>query len=142
MPSKKITPRGIRNCNPCNIRKSTSARYEGEIIPSSDSAFRQFRSMGWGYRAVFVLLDSYRRRGFDTIAKMISRWAPPIENNTEAYINAVCNGALMGRDEKVDTHDRDTMVLIVAAMSKVENGIPADIDEILEGWELYQKHRP
>ena len=26
--------------------------------------------------------------------------------------------------------------------SKVENGTPAVINEVLEGWDLYQQHRP
>ena len=34
------------------------------------------------------------------------------------------------------------MVLVVSAISKVENGTPAVIDEVLEGWDLYRQHRP
>ena len=35
----------------------------------------------------------------------------------------------------------DEMVLMVAAMSKVENGVPANIDEVIAGWKLYRQDR-
>ena len=53
--------RGLRNRNPGNIRRS-GVRYKGEVRPSTDPAFKQFGSMALGYRAIFVLLDTYRRR--------------------------------------------------------------------------------
>jgi hypothetical protein len=133
--------RGLRNCNPCNIRLSRT-KYQGEIQPSCDKAFKQFRSIDWGYRAAFVVLDHYSRNGYDTIRKIISRWAPPSENSTAAYINTICDATFHGPDEKIDTSDRDVMVTMVAAMSKVENGIPANIDDVVSGWELFQTHRP
>ena len=37
-------PRGLRNCNPGNIRKSADV-FQGEIVPSGDSDFKQFRTM-------------------------------------------------------------------------------------------------
>ena len=83
--------RGLSNRNPGNIRQS-AVRYKGEVRPSRDPAFKQFESMPWGYRAIFVLLDTYRiRHGLDTIRGMISRWAPPSENHTEIYIRAVAD---------------------------------------------------
>lgn len=83
--------RGLQNCNPGNIRQS-KVRYKGEVRPSRDPAFKQFESLAWGYRAIFVLLDTYRiRYGLDTIRGMISRWAPPSENHTETYIRAVAD---------------------------------------------------
>ena len=129
--------RGIRNCNPGNIRHSAVC-YQGEVSPSQDSAFKQFRSMAWGYRAMFVLLDTYRKRyGLDTIRKMISRYAPASENNTEAYIAAVCDWTGMGADEAVDTRSRRDMVPLVAAMSRVENGCPARFQEVDEGFDYF-----
>jgi hypothetical protein len=34
------------------------------------------------------------------------------------------------------------MVLIVSAMSRVENGRIANVDDVLRGWNLYQRCRP
>lgn len=78
---RKMT-RGLRNRNPGNIRRSKT-RYLGEVTPSCDVAFKQFETMAWGYRAMFVLLDSYRRRGYVTLRQMIARYAPPVENHTK-----------------------------------------------------------
>lgn len=128
--------RGIKNCNPGNIRRS-KVRYCGERHPSSDPDFKQFESMAWGYRAMFVLLDTYRRRyGLDTLRKMIFRYAPPEENHTGLYVGAVCDMTGIAPDEVLDTRNHDTMVPLVAAMSRVENGSPARLDEVEEGWHL------
>lgn len=134
-------PRGLRNNNAGNIRKS-STRYLGEVRPSSDKAFKQFETRGWGYRAIFVLLESYSKRGFKSLRQMINRYAPPSENHTEIYLKHVCECAMTGADAPLDITDKNTMVLVVAAISKMENGYPAVMDEVLEGWDLYQKHRP
>ena len=128
--------RGLSNCNPGNIRRS-KVNYKGEIHPSNDPHFKQFASLKWGYRAMFVLLDAYKRlHGLDTLRKMISRYAPPTENHTEAYIRAVSDFTGIYPDEPIDTHDRCTMVPIVAAMSKVENGVMASMRDVEQGWEL------
>lgn len=114
----------MRNRNPGNIRRSAT-KYLGEVAPSRDAAFKQFETMAWGYRAMFVLLDSYSRKGYRTIRQMISRYAPPIENHTENYIRCVAEWSGIGADEPVDTQAGETMIPIVAAMSQVENGQPA-----------------
>ena len=101
--------RGLQNCNPGNIRQS-KVRYKGEVRPSRDPAFKQFESLAWGYRAIFVLLDTYRiRYGLDTIRGMISRWAPPSENHTETYIRAVADAIGIPDGQPLDTRDRTTM---------------------------------
>lgn len=112
--------RGLQNCNPGNIRQS-KVRYKGEVRPSRDSAFKQFESLAWGYRAIFVLLDTYRiRYGLDTIRGMISRWAPPSENHTETYIRAVADAVGIPDGQPLDTRDRTTMLRMAAAVSRVE----------------------
>ncbi len=129
--------RGLDNCNPGNIRRS-AVRYKGEVQPSRDPAFKQFETMAWGYRAIFVLLDTYRvRYGLDTVAGMIARWAPPSENRTDAYVRAVCGRTGLRPDEPVDTRDRRTMVPVAAAISRVENGVDASISDVERGWELF-----
>ena len=129
--------RGLRNNNPGNIRLG-SFKYRGELQRSSDSAFRQFESMAWGYRAMFVLLHTYAlRRGCRTLRDHISRYAPPSENHTEAYIRRVAHSAHLAETEHLDTLSKGVMVQVVAAMSEVENGVPANIDEVSDGWELF-----
>ena len=129
--------RGLGNNNPGNIRRA-KVRYRGEVRPSRDPEFKQFESLAWGYRAIFVLLDTYRRRyGIDTLRGMLSHWAPPSENHTEAYIRAVAGDTGIDPDEPLDTRDAATMVPVAASISRVENGAKADRDEIIRGWELF-----
>ncbi len=131
--------RGLANCNPGNIRRS-AVRYRGEVRPSRDVAFKQFESLAWGYRAIFVLLDTYRiRYGLKTIAAMIARWAPPCENHTEVYIRAVAQQSGIDADEPLDTHAAADMLPVAAAISRVENGVAADQEALAAGWELFVK---
>lgn len=133
--------RGLANCNPGNIRQS-STRYQGEVVPSRDKVFKQFQTMAWGYRAMFVLLDSYRRKGYLTIRQMVTRYAPPIENHTENYIRYVSEWSGVGGDVPLDTQRGEVMIPVVAAMSRIENGAPAVLADVEVGWNLYQTHKP
>lgn len=128
--------RGIRNCNPGNIRRSR-VRYRGERHPSEDPDFKQFESMALGYRAMFVLLDTYRKRyALKTLREMIARYAPPEENHTALYVEAVSDLAGVRPDEELNTRNRRVMVPVVAAISRVENGCPARLKEVEEGFDL------
>ena len=129
--------RGLRNNNPGNIRLG-NFRYKGERAKSSDSAFRQFESVEWGYRAMFVLLHTYAtKRGCRTLRAMINRYAPPTENFTEGYLRCVTNTTHLSPDEPISTTDGAVMTAIVAAMSAVENGIKANMGDVWRGWELF-----
>ena len=128
--------RGIANCNPGNIRRSR-VRYKGECHPSTDESFKQFEAMEWGYRAIFILLDTYRvRYGLRTLSEMIARYAPPSENHTALYIDTVCDMTGIRPDERIDTRSRRVMVPIVAAMSRIENGCAARRAEVEYGFTL------
>ncbi|WP_250538815.1 MULTISPECIES: hypothetical protein [unclassified Caballeronia] len=81
-------PRGIRNNNPGNIRYGDFARSAGAIGADS-GGFAVFSDMRTGIEATAKLLRSYTARGFNTIRKIVSRWAPANENDTQAYIAAV-----------------------------------------------------
>lgn len=128
--------RGLRNNNPGNIRRS-AVRYRGEVA-SPDPAFKRFASAAWGYRAVFVLLHTYRvRYGLRTIDGWIARWAPPVENDTAAYTAFVAQRSGIAPDAEVDTLDGASMRRIVAAMSRMENGRPAVGADVEAGWRLF-----
>lgn len=129
--------RGLTNCNPGNIRQSKT-RYKGERHPSRDSEFKEFESMAYGYRAMFVLLDTYSRRyGLCTIRQMLNRYAPPSENFTEGYIRFVSQTTGIAPDEMLNTRDERDMVPVVAAMSQIENGIAAVMADVYLGWDLF-----
>lgn len=132
--------RGLRNNNPGNIRQN-SDNFLGEVKPSSDPAFKQFESIEYGYRAIFVTLNTYQKKyGLSTIRAMISRWAPPKDNNdTEAYIRAVSSESGVPENSHITSTNKDVMIPIVAAMSRVENGVGANISEVQRGWDLFMQ---
>lgn len=131
-----IIPRGLRLCNPGNIRNSSTV-WLGEVIPSKDKSFKQFKSMSYGYRALIRLLQNYRKLyGLSTIEGMINRWAPPTENKTSAYISRVCKEMKVSSSYVPDIEDKATMCAMAAAISLVENGVPANMVDIEKGWNL------
>ena len=120
--------RGLRNNNPGNIRRVRGQRWRGQCPEQQDPAFVQFTSPEWGYRAMMVILLNYRRKGVRTVRQIIRRWAPPQDGNlTEAYVGCVCDALGCTPNCIPDLSDRATMTALVAAMSRVENGVPADL---------------
>lgn len=136
---KKMLPRGLRNNNPLNIRR-TANLWQGLSKEQNDPDFFQFESMAWGYRAAFVVLRTYRNRyGINTVERIVRRWAPEKDgNDTEYYIRKVTVLTGLERTQIVDDQDLRTMMNLVAAMSRVENGVPARQVEVCKGWKLYQ----
>lgn len=135
--NEKNLPRGIRNRNPGNIRRGKT-RYKGET-QGCDAAFKSFATMQWGYRAIFVLLHTYAvRYGLRTIRGMISRYAPPEENDTRNYVDTVAALSETDADRLIDTLRAEDMIPIVEAISRVENGIDADKEQVFRGWELFR----
>ena len=129
--------RGLRNNNPGNIRRS-KVRYKGEVTPSRDSEFKEFSSIAYGYRAMFVLLDTYRScYGLTTIRQMLNRYAPPTENFTNGYVRFVADYSGVMPDEQIDTRAEMDMIPIVSAMSKIENGVAAKRADVEAGWRLF-----
>ncbi len=131
--------RAERNHNPGNIRRC-GVRYRGERRPSRDPAFKEFESDEWGYRAMFVLLESYRRRySIDTLRGIVTRWAPPLENDTESYIRFVAARSEVDPDAVLPPRDV-RLRAIAEAMSRFERGhepSPAQLDALDRGWKLF-----
>ena len=121
----KGLPRGLRNHNPLNIRKSDQL-WQGQT--GNDGTFCIFLSNAYGYRAAFRLLRTYRVKYHRcSVRTIIERWAPPNENATQAYINQVC------KEMDVPPHfilnigslqddDAYWACELVRAMALVENG--------------------
>lgn len=128
--------RGLRNCNPGNIR-ITKDKWQGLRANQEDKSFFQFETMAYGYRALIRTLQNYRIKwGCQTIADFINRWAPPVENNTSGYISRVCREMQVPNSYIPDINDKATMCAFAAAISQVENGVPAVMADIEKGWEL------
>jgi hypothetical protein len=130
---------GYRNNNPGNLKRDTnSTPYKGEIVPPQTPPFRQFENMLFGYRAMFHLLIIRYIIDWklNTIEKIIYKYAPPIENDTEAYINYVANRVGISRSKIIHAYDTNTIIALGAAMSRHENGIEPNQTEVITGFNM------
>ena len=139
--------RGIRNNNPLNIRHSAD-QWQGARIEQTDPSFVQFESMAYGYRAAWKVLESYwnhfhRTKQCYNVKNIIGRWAPPTENDTQAYIHTVLKLTSLGGVENLPQPSRgvdtERLVRLMAAMTTMECGIPykeVDTKAIRNGYRL------
>ena len=119
---KSAMPRGIRNHNPGNLRKSNDP-WQGLAPDQTDPDFLQFESSKWGIRALARTLIAYQDRiGLRSIKSIIYRWAPPNENNTSAYIQSVAKKLDVTPDEPINVHDYKILQPLTLAIISQENG--------------------
>ena len=135
---EQTNKRGLRNNNPLNMERNRDV-FQGEITPSQDVRFKQFKTMAYGYRAAFVDLSTKLKRGINTIEKIIRVWAPSIENHTDVYIDQVEKWSGVPRNKELNIHSGKDYLVIVAAMSRVENGVEADTVDIKTGFLLQDR---
>lgn len=115
------TIRGLRNNNPGNI-ENNGIPWDGLSSRQTDSRFYQFESPEWGIRALGKILLNYQRHhGIDTVRGIVNRWAPPIENDTAAYVAAVARRVGVEPDEPINV--ARVLPALTAAIIKHENGI-------------------
>ena len=118
--NKKL-PRGIRNNNPGNLRKS-SVKWAGKVDNPSDTSFESFDSMSNGIRASLRNAFTHWNRGKDTIKELISIWAPPTENNTSAYVATVAKSAGIPATKEFTFGNNETTAKVMYAVFLHENG--------------------
>lgn len=130
----KMEPRGIRNRNPGNIRKSETA-WRGLAPVQSDPDFCVFLTMQMGVRATAInILHYVNLHGLKTVRQIITRWAPPSENDTAAYIANVSR--IMGVDPDHELRlmgDAVELEELCAAIFRHENGEDIEPLDLLEG---------
>lgn len=129
-----MTPRGIRNNNPGNIRKS-AINWKGET-PGSDPDFETYLTPEDGIRAMTRILLNYQAtHGLQTVRQIINRWAPPVENDTGAYVMHVAEACMVDADEPLYlAEDPALLEAMVATIIRHENGQqPYPLATIREG---------
>ena len=132
------TPLGQRNNNPLNIRHVPGQQWKGSLPlrEGRGGSFVRFESIEFGLRAAFCILRTYRDKYKAVcIQDIIARWAPPSENNTEAYIATVCKLTGFGGNERLT---EDKWPALVAAMARIESGTILSSELIAKGFELYR----
>lgn len=113
-------PRGVRLNNPGNIRHGDNWR--GMAPDQPDQSFVYFTDPRYGIRAMVKILQSYRRRGIRTVRDIINTWAPPIENNTAAYVESVAGRMGVSPDAPIDLENTGQVIELLQAITLHENG--------------------
>lgn len=121
----RATIRGYRNNNPGNIKISANA-WKGKkpLSENTDGVFEQFYKPEDGIRALGILARNYPRKyGDNTLARIITRYAPSNENDTTAYINAAAKFSGLDPFKVYDfENDPNARLALVGAIIKQENG--------------------
>jgi hypothetical protein len=123
------TIRGLRNNNPGNVREAPGGgdTWLGERATDDDPAFEEFTEMRYGVRAAAIVYRNYQRKyGLRTISQLISRWAPPSENDTAAYIASVATRVGIDADAPLELGNPELMYPFLRAVFRHENGIAAE----------------
>lgn len=114
--------RGEVNRNPGNIERN-AIKWEGMAAEQSDPRFVCFTDPVYGIRALAkVLLTYYKKYGLNTVRGIINKWAPPAENNSDAYIAHVAEELSVGPDDPISVTNSLTLESLVVAIIKHENG--------------------
>jgi hypothetical protein len=126
-----MTPRGIRNNNPGNIRHGD--KWRGLADKQTDASFCVFKAPEWGLRALVKILRNYQtKHGLKTVESIINRFAPQIENDTSSYILSVCQVLDVKPRDVIDVFEPGIMINLLKAVIRHENGIQPYSDEVLK----------
>lgn len=123
------TSRAYRNKNPLNIRSSKVQAWHGET-GHDEKGFVKFGAFSFCYRAALMILRTYRKRHAVTLQDIIHNWAPPTENATDKYVEAICRMLPPRTSEPyviepatvIDLKNRNLVCQILYAMTRVETG--------------------
>lgn len=119
----------IKRNNPGNIRPTTK-KWLGECTRPGQP-FCEFQTLEYGCRAMLKLLSIYiTKHKLTTLHSIIHRWAPLQDcNNTEAYIQTVCNKTPFSRSQQL-LATKEFLIPLAKAMTEVEHGVRAPDDEV------------
>lgn len=89
----------INKNNPFNIRYNAANKWIG--LTGNHKGFCEFSDLKYGIRAAaYILMVSYRKRGYVTYKQIVKRFAPSSENDTEAYLKYLCRTLQVQEDDK------------------------------------------
>lgn len=122
-----MIPRPARNNNPGDLEAGD--HWQG-LMPAAQltdvqkhERFAVFSAPKWGFRALAVLLHNYAALyGCDTVRKIVNRFAPPTENNTNAYVDFVSHALDVWFDDHIDVTNQTTLFALCKAIATFETG--------------------
>ena len=119
----------IAKNNIFNIRHSDKYMWQGQT--GQKKGFCEFQTKELGIRAWLILMRSYRRKyGCRTIRQIVTRFAPPSENNTERYIHYCAEGVMLDADCELTA--LTDYAYLGKYMARMETGTAVTVNEILE----------
>lgn len=123
--------------NPLNIRYSEKNEWLGQT--GERNGFCVFSEEKYGWRAAFVLLKNYYKKGFRTISQIIHRFAPASENPTSSYVSFVSDKlqqfgyeayGMEFKDAQLDLSNDMVVVDLLVVMSMFESGQKSQSDYV------------
>lgn len=123
--------------NPLNIRYSEKNEWLGQT--GECNGFCVFSEEKYGWRAAFVLLKNYYKKGFRTISQIIHRFAPASENPTSSYVSFVSDKlqqygyeahGVEFKDAALDFGNDMVVVDLLVVMSMFESGQKCQSDYV------------
>ncbi len=119
-------PLGILLNNSGNIERTDDV-WRGQARLQDHKRFVRFLTPEAGLRAMMKILIRYEDiYKLNSISKMISRWAPPEENDTHSYIMHVSHVAGYPPNKFLDMDDPEVLIRIAQAITIHENGHSPD----------------
>ena len=113
-------PRGIRDNNPGNIRSNPNIMWKGQV-GVDEGGYLKFKSAVWGIRAMAMILRHYHEYTHcNSLQSYVTRWAPPTENASWAYVQDVAARMGVYPAVPVDLHTQG--IALVTAIIWHENG--------------------
>ena len=121
------------NHNPANLTDNES-KWVGRV-PTPERLIKEGRPTRFvafdndfhGLRAAFInLKNGYFAKNYNTIEKIITKWAPPKENNTAGYIDYVSKSMGIDKNETLNPKDKGQMFLLLRAICVKESGFLGD----------------
>lgn len=114
--------RGLKNRNPGNLRFNPAVQWKG-LTGEDSKGFCVFSSDLAGIRAMVKdLKTDYYRDGQRNIVALIAEYAPPIENDTKAYVDFVAGR--LGVDPMAEIEfTREAAFELAKAIIKIEQGV-------------------
>lgn len=95
----------------------------GNLKNAGGSGFQSFGSIQAGAKAMRDQLLLYQNRDhLQTLSQIISKWAPPSENDDAAYIDDVSKRTGYKPDQKLDLSDPAVLTRLESAMATHEKG--------------------
>lgn len=116
-------PRSVRNNNPGNLKATSFTKALPGYQSTDSGGFAVFDSPASGAQAQASLLGNYINRGYNTVQKIINRWAPPSDHNdTSAYVATVAKALNVNPNDVIS---KALIPKLQSVISSVEKGSAA-----------------